>query len=268
MTAPATDKRPRRRPAAAAGSATDVLLTMRGLRPEQVAFLGEYRTSTEDRHIDVQILCWPAVSTAWSMLAQSLAGLQSLRGGDRAFTQRTPAPSWLRGVAPQLCPPVDRESSAIESTLAALVRRLPLRFAVAVVEHQAGQNSRSDAARYRSLFSGCLTAYGAYLKSTNQEACRIIVASPGNAADNDLRRAAYGEMLPHLDSAARLGALELGFWPEATMPLPMEVAQLAAAAVGRHLERPSEASPIFETVRAHLAPPSRFHALSLQRRRK
>lgn len=266
MTVSATGKRTYR-PSGAARPASDVLQTMRGLHPGQVAFLGEYRASAEDKRIDVQVLCWPAMSTAWSILAQSLASLQSLRA-DSAFVQRLPVSTWLRDVAPQLCLPVDREPSAIESTLATLIRRLPLRFAVAVVEHPAGQDSKSDAVRYRSLFSGCLTAYSAYLKSTKQEACRIIVASPGSTEGNDLRQATYGEVLQHLDGAAQLRALALGFWPEATIPLPMEVAQLAAAAAGRYLERPSEVNPIFETVRAHLAPPSRFHALSLQRRRK
>lgn len=268
VTVSATDKRVDRSPSSRAGSGRDVLQSMTGLRPEHVAFLGEYSASTRDKRVDVQILCWPTVSAAWSMLAQSLTGLQSLRGGDSHTTNRVPVSTWLRDVAPQLCLPIDREPGAIESTLATLIRRLPLRFAVAVVEQQAGQTAGSDTLRYRSLFSGSLAAYGAYLKSTNQTACRIIIASSGAAEVNDARRTTYNEVVPHLDSAARLGALELGFWSEAATPLPMEVAQLAAAAVGRHLELPSEANPLFETVRAHLAPPSRFHALSLQKRRK
>lgn len=269
MTAPATDKRTRRPPPAAAKSAPSVLQGMRGLRPEQVAFLGEYHASTAGKRIDVQILCWPTVSAAWSMLAQSLGGLQSLRQGDHPATQRVPvATTWVQQVAPQLCLPVDREPTAVESTLATLIRRLPLRFAVAVVEQQGTQNAAPDSVRYRSLFSGCLTAYDAYLKSTKQTACRVIIATPGDAASNDVRRATYGDALVHLDSTERLGALELGFWPEDAVPLPMEVAQLAAAAVGQHLQHPSTASPLFETVRAHLVPPSRFHALSRQKRRK
>lgn len=266
MTVSATDKPPRRTPSSAAKSEPNVLQTMAGLRPEHVAFLGEYSVSTQDRRIDVQILCWPTVSAAWPMLTQSLTMLQSLRGDDSPASSRTPIASWLHDVAPQLCLPL-REPNAAESTLATLIRRLPLRFAVAVVEHPAG-HAGSDALRYRSLFSGCLTAYGAHLKSTNQTACRIIIASPGDAAGNNLRRAAFGDVLPHLDTAAQLGALELGFWPDATVPLPMEVAHLAAVAVGRHLECPAQANPLFETVRAHLAPPSRFHALSRQKRRK
>lgn len=268
MTAPATNKRTHRAPAAGAKSTPDVLQTMRGLRPEQVAFLGEYRATSPDKCIDVQILCWPTVSAAWSMLAQSLRGLQSLRGGDNTAAQRAPvSTTWVQHAAPQLCLPVDREPTAIESTLATLIRRLPLRFAVAVVEQQVKQNAAPDSLRYRSLFSGCLTAYDTYLKSTRQAACRVIITAPGDTAVDDVRRATYGEALAHLDSA-RLGALELGFWPEDAVPLPMEVAQLAAAAVGQHLAHPSVTSPMFETVRAHLVPPSRFHALSRQTRRK
>lgn len=239
--------------------------TMAGLRPEQVAFLGEYADTSAGKSVFVRILCWPTIPAAWSMLAQSIDSLNKLRG-ELPGSRIAPGASWLQGVAPQLSTPLERESGAAETTLATLIRRLPVRFAVAVVEHATGQTSGSDAIRHRSLFSGCLSAYGAFLKSSNQSACRVMIA-PGPAPD-DVQRQVYDELRPHLDNTDRLGALELAFWPEATLPLPLEVAQLAAAAVGRHLQHPKQANPLFETVRAHLAPPSRFHALSRKTRLK
>ncbi|WP_132143145.1 hypothetical protein [Luteibacter rhizovicinus] len=250
--------------AATAGKSTSQAMV--GLRPEQVAFLGEYAVSTKDRHVFVQILCWPAVPVAWAMLTQTAASLRQLRGDTMALCMPPKGgTSWIHDVAPQLGLPLERDPGAAESTLAALIRRLPVRFAVAVVEQEARQAQVADALRHRSLFSGCLTAYGAYLKSTNQAACRVVIAPNGEPLQNDARQQIYRDVLPHLDSASRLGALELTFWPEATVPVPLEMAQLAAAAVGRHVQQPAQPSPLFEAVRAHLAPPSRFHVVGRQR---
>ncbi|WP_329741457.1 hypothetical protein [Dyella sp. A6] len=237
---------------------------MSGLRPEHVAFLGECSTTTQDSRTDVQVLCWPTVPATWSMLAHALEELQALRGNIAG----EPGLTWTQDAAPQLSRPVDREPNAVESTLAALIRRLPLRFAVAVVEHQTGRSKGSDIVRHRSLFSGCLMAYEAYLKSSRQAACRLVIAAAGDAVVNELRRTAFDEALSQLTGTANLKGLELGFWSELATPLPMEVSQLAAVAVGRHLRQPSEANPIFETVRAHLAPPSRFHAMGQKKRSK
>ncbi|WP_243050341.1 hypothetical protein [Dyella sp. RRB7] len=241
---------------------------MAGIGAEQIAFLGEYEASTKDKQVFVQILCWPTVATAWPLLTQAAKALREQRGDTTMLSAPKGDPSWMHGVAPQLGLPLERDLGAAESTLATLIRRLPVRFAVAVVEHEAGQNQASDALRYRSLLSGCLTAYSNYLKSTKQTACRLVIAPNQDPLKNEMQQRVYHEVLPHLDSTSRLGPLELAFWSEATVPVPLEMAQLAAAAVGRHVQHPTPASPIFETIRAHLAPPSRFHSLSRPTRRK
>ncbi len=262
---PASDKSATTPLRAAAKKERGTSQAMAGLRPEQVAFLGEYTDTSTDKSVFVQILCWPTIPAAWPMLTQSIDSLNRLRG-ELPGPGIAPGASWLQSVAPQLCTPLERELGAAETTLAALIRRLPVRFAVALVEHPTGQSSGSGTVRYRSLFSGCLSAYGAFLKSSNQPACRVMIA-PGPASD-EAQQHIYEEMRPHLDHADRVGRLELAFWPEATLPLPLEIAQLAAAAVGRHLQQPKQANPLFDTVRAHLAPPSRFHALSRKTRLK
>jgi hypothetical protein len=238
---------------------------MVGLRPEQVAFLGEYEASGEGKHVSVQVLCWPTVPSAWATLSQTATSLRELRGGAMALSSPPKGgTSWVHDVAPQLGFPLERDSGAAESTLAMLIRRLPVRFSVAVVESEAG----ADASRYRSLFSGCLTAYNGFLKTTGQDACRLVIAPDRGALQNDAQFQVYRELLPHLDSASRLGPLELMFWSEALPPLALEIAQLAAAAVGRHLQQPEEPGALFETVLAQLAPPSRFHGIGRQRQRK
>lgn len=251
---PAHDKSNTKAPkkTAAAGRASP--LTMPGLAPQQVAFVGE----AAEKNVSVQILCWPTIPVAWSMLSEAAAAMRNVRGG-LSMSSTVEGSSWLQLVAPQLSRPLERELSAAESTLATLVGRLPVRFAVAIAEHEADAQQTSAALTYRSLFSGCLTAYDSFLKTANQAAFRVMVAPNHGDAQNDQQLAVYNELLPHLDGAKRLHAIELAFWPEAKPPLPMEVAQLAAAAVIRHLHEPAQTNPLFDVVRTNLAPPSRFH---------
>jgi hypothetical protein len=233
--------------------------SMVGLRPEQVAFLGEYAAGTEGAHVLVQVLCWATVPTAWAVLSQTATSLRELRGGAMALSSPAKgAMSWVHEVAPQLGSPLERDSGAAESTLAAWIRRLPIRFSVAVVEYETRHPPVADALGYRSLFAGCLTAYSGYLKRTSQAACRLVIAPDRGPGQNDARLQVYRKVLPHLDAASSLGSLELMSWPETTVPLALEMAQLSAAAVGRHIQQPSEPGPLFETIRAQLAPPSPF----------
>jgi len=238
-----------------------------GLRPEQVAFVGEYVATTPTKQVFVQLLCWPTVSAGWAMLTQAISALRSVRGELTTFGGPK-GTSWIHQVSPQLSLSLERDAAAAETTLATLIRRLPLRFAVAVVEHEVGQPAGSEALRYRSLFTASLTAYGAYLESANQPACHALMAPSADPATNRTLQQVYAEVLPHLDSATRLAPLTLSFWSDSRVPLPLELAQLAAAAVGRHVLAPAEASPLFETVRTHLVPPSRFHAAGAPGRRR
>jgi len=225
-----------------------------GLGSGQVAFVGE----AEEQDLFVQILCWPTIPVAWSMLSEAASAMRSVREG-LSMSNPVEGSSWLQQVAPQLSRPLERELGAAESTLATLIGRLPVRFAVAIVEHEADALQTSEALTSRALFSGCLTAYDSFLKSSNQAAFRVMVVPNRGDAQNEQRLAVYNELLPHLDGANRLSTIELAFWPEAKLPLPMEVAQLAAAAVLRHLQDPAQTNPLFDVVRDNLASPSRFH---------
>lgn len=237
--------------------------SLTGLRPEHMAFLGEYAGATQGKHVFVQILCWPTVPAAWGMLAQSHAGLRSQRGGMAALPGPKGA-SWIHQVAPQLSRPLERDAAAAESTLATLIRRLPIRFAAAMAEIDPASASASETLRYRDLFSQSLDAYGAHLRAANQAACRALVT----AGPSDAGRKAYGEVLPHLDDATRIEGMALIGWPGSDTPLPLEMAQLAASAIGRHFQDPAVVSPLFETVRGHLVPSPRFPSNGSSRRRR
>jgi hypothetical protein len=238
-----------------------------GLHPGQMAFLGEYSSVAQDKQVFVQVLCWPTIPAAWSMLAQSHAGLRNHRGGMTAL----PAPkgsSWIHRVAPQLSQPLERDAAAAESTLATLIRRLPIRFAASVVQVAPTQAQASDTLRYRDLFSESLAAYGSHLKGANQAACRVLIAPGQETPEADMRCQVYGEVLPHLDNATHVNGMALIGWQESDMPLPLEMAQLVAFAVGKHLHEPELASPLFETVRGHLVPSLRFPLNDSPRRRR
>ncbi|MDE2309166.1 MAG: hypothetical protein KGJ97_12860, partial [Xanthomonadaceae bacterium] len=240
-------------PKKAAGR-TSPLLTP-GLGSGQVAFVGE----AVEQDLSVTVLCWPTIPVAWSMLSEAASAMRSVREG-LSMSGPAEGSSWLQQAAPQLSRPLEREFGAAESTLASLVGRLPVCFAVAIEEHQADVRQASAALTSRALFSGCLAGYDNFLKSSSQQAFRVMVVPDRGEARNEQHLAVYNELLPHLDGARRLRAIELAFWPEARLPLPMEVAQLAAAAVLRHLQDPAQSNPLFDVIRDHLAPPSRFHA--------
>lgn len=238
-----------------------------GLRPEQMAFMGEYAGAAQGKQVFVQVLCWSTVPAAWGTLAQSCAALRNLRG-DTAGLSAPKGTSWIHQVAPQLSRPLERDVAAAESTLATLIRRLPIRFAAAVVEVGANQPPGPETQRYRNLFSESLGAYSAHLRDANQAQCRVLIASEQAPSITEIKHQVYGEVLQHLDSAARVEGMALTIWPGNDAPLPLEMAQLAASAVGRHLHEPTLASPLFETVRGQLVPPSRFHSNGSARRRR
>lgn len=241
--------------------------SLAGLRPEQMAFVGEYAGIAQGKPVFVQVLCWPTVPAAWGTLAQSFAGLQSQRTGMATL----PAPkgaSWIHQVAPQLSRPLERDAAAAESTLATLIRRLPIRFAAAMVEVDPTLTPTSESLRCRDLLSQSLGAYSGHLKSANQVACHVLIAPKQAAAIADTKRQVYEEVLPHLDDAARIEGMAWMEWPGNDVPLPLEMAQLAAAAIGRHAHEPTVNSPLFDTVRGHLAPSTRFPSNETSRRRR
>lgn len=242
-------------------------LDLAGLRPEHVAFLGAYAAATPAKQVFVQMLCWPTVPGGWATLSQSSAALRHVRGG-MAARMSTADGSWIHEAAPQLGLPLEGDTATAESTLATLMRRLPIRFAAAAVEHEGASPQGSEALRYRALFSESLGAYGTHLRETNQLACRVLVAPRLESSVNRTQKQVYDDVLSHLDGGAFLAPLSLAFWPDAITPLPLELAQLAAAAAGRYLLEPTRTSPLFETVRTLMVPSSRFHPHRSFRRRR
>ena len=229
------------------------------LKPEQIAFLGEHAAhhKATSAKAFVQILFWPTLPDAWSRLTSSCTALVALRT-EMSSTGTVPvARSWVQDVAPQLSLPFSRDASAEESTLATLITRLPARFIAAVVEPDREKSMASDLVLYRRSLSGCLSAYEAFLKDAHERARGVLIAASRKGDQGKNLLEAFKDTRDRLDDDSSLANFELRLWSEQVLPLPLEIANLAAAAISRYLEAPSQANPIFDAVASKLVnPPS------------
>lgn len=227
------------------------------LRPEQIAFLGEHAAHHKATLAKafVQVLFWPTLPDAWSRLTSSCTALVALRT-EMFSTGATPvARSWVQDVAPQLSLPFSRDASAEESTLATLITRLPVRFIAAVVEPDREKSVAPEPALYRRSLSGCLSAYEMFLKDARERARGVLIAAPREKDQGKNLLEAFKDTRDRLGDSSSLADFELRLWSEPRLPLPLEIANLAAAAISRYLEVPSHANPIFDAVASKLVNP-------------
>jgi|GEM_PF-895311 len=237
---------------------TPATATAAALKPEQIAFLGEHAAhgKATSAKAFVQVLFWPTLPDAWSRLTSSCMALVALRKEMFSTGAAPVARSWVHDVAPQLNLPFSRDASAEESTLATLITRLPVRFIAAVVEPDREKSMASNLVLYRRSLSGCLSAYEAFLKDSHERARGVLIASRKEDQGKNLLDA-FKDTRGRLDDDSRLANFELWLWSEHVLPLPLEIANLAAAAISRYLEAPRQANPIFDAVASKLVnPPS------------
>jgi hypothetical protein len=236
------------------------------LKPDQIAFLGEHAAhhKATSAKAFVQVLFWPTLPDAWSRLTSSCAALVALRKETFSTGAVPVARSWVQDVAPQLSLPFSRDASAEESTLATLITRLPARFIAVVVEPDREKSMASDPVLYRRSLSGCLSNYEAFLKDARERARGVLIAASRKGDQGKHLLDAFKDTRDRLDDDSRLADFELRLWAEHMLPLPLEIANLAAAAISRYLEAPGQANPIFDAVASKLvSPPS-----SLESRRR
>jgi hypothetical protein len=233
--------------------------TAAALKPEQIAFLGEHAAhhKATSAKAFVQVLFWPTLPDAWSRLTSSCTALVALRTEMFSTGAAPVARSWVQDVAPQLSLPFSRDASAEESTLATLITRLPVRFIAAVVEPDREKSVVPEPALYRRSLSGCLSAYEVFLKDARERARGILIAASRKGDQGKNLLEAFKDTRSRLDDDSRLANFELRLWSEQVLPLPLEIANLAAAAISRYLEASSQANPIFDAVASKLVnPPS------------
>ena len=222
------------------------------LAPGRVAFLGSAYASTDGGEaIFVQSLCWPIVPTAWTALTEAWQVVRERRGEP---SSNAATPSWLGNCAPQLGAPF-RDTTAEESSVAALVVRTPMQIAITIGDaHGKPRNGTATGeVEQQQGLSHCLVTYAQFLRAPGRHPCSAIVSrSQGEEVDQRCLET-FRRSRTHLSSADPLRDLQLRFWKEPVEPLPLELAHAAAASVVRHRSTEDIPNPVFDAVFTKLA---------------
>lgn len=243
------------------------------LKPAEVAFLGEFESESETRSGDekslfVQILCWSRTAQGWVALNESWDSMKAYRDESTAFARpgksTPPPPSWVYTVAPKLGAPF-RDNPAEESTLAAWISRAQISFAIAVIDKS---KKDSEGAFYRAALLENLGSYQAFLESPSYEPCRLIMTAEHSKQRHACLLEAFEEARVRLQKAIIFEAMHLQSCLPGKYPLPLELADLASAAVIRYLKSPSTSNPIYDAIRLKLVDaPARITMMESSKRR-
>lgn len=222
------------------------------LIPSRIAFLGSAEVTTDaGQTLLVRCLCWPSVPAAWNLLTQAWTAVST--GREHMAEAASAKPSWICACAPQLGG-LFGDSSAEESSVAALVLRAPMQIAVAIDDRRERRSAlvvETDVRRH--TLAGCLGHYDHFLRKPGREACTTLVAR-GQGPERDRGDlddlAAIRARMP---DARWLPHLQLRFWNDAIEPLPLEIAHVAAAAIARQRVSEEAPNPIFAAALSKLS---------------
>lgn len=222
--------------------------------PERVAFLGcASRTNEDGRHLNVQVLCWPTVPAAWRITAQRWQSVCGERGGrDFTDTRCDGADAWIVESAPQLAAPF-RGTTAAESSLAALMGRIPMQIALGVADVD-GTRLSGEAA-HREALSACLAMYDESAQAPGREPFSLLVTrSQGDLADRHTQDT-FAVCQKRFSESAWAERAQLRRWNDGNdgvEPLPLECANLLAGSTVRRLTAVAAQQPIFDTLLSKL----------------
>lgn len=215
--------------------------------PEQVAFLGSAEHPSEDgHHRCVHVLCWATVPTGWNVAAQRWHSLCAERGG-REFTEAEweSADAWIVESAPQLAAPF-RGTTAAESSLASLLARIPMQVAIGLAEVASVRHAGEAA--HRAAFSNCLTQYDDVLRAPGREPCSLLVARSRDELADRRTQETFGVCRARFAESAWVKHAQVRHWKETLEPIPLEWANLLAAAVVRRLATPALPQSLFDAL--------------------
>jgi len=199
-----------------------------------LAFFASSMEPPEDG-FEVQVLCWPTISSAWRALTDTWRALYS------PDLKRSPAVSaaWVNQSAPQISS-VFADLAALETSIASLITRTAVGMSVAV-------SPPARRASQRELFVECLHGYQEFLRTPGRSAfTAAVIDTPIGAepVDDHFRAAIQGIPFPT--------APALHHWEGANSPIPLELARVASAAVARYASNREAGNPIFDAVRGKL----------------
>ena len=229
------------------------------MAPGRIAFLGA--ATDAESSVLVQCMCWPMMPDAWTALTQTWRNISVTRAEPANYitTPRTSPSTWVSTCAPQLAAPY-RNTTAEESSIAALLMRTPMQVAITIRDTANARSAATGAVQGQAL-SDCLVIYDHFASLPGRNACTLLVS--GRLSSESEQRYQKGfvrccERMPH---ALWLRDMHLRFWKEPIEPLPLELAHIVAASVVRHHLHAQATNPIFAAVQAKLArsPSQRKH---------
>jgi hypothetical protein len=234
--------------------------------PSRIAFLGAAQASNEaGETVLARSLIWPTLPTAWIDLTRGLSALWAGRGNPSPYAPIVDKPpSWLKSCAPQLAAPFCGTAAAEESSIAALLARTPMQAAVAVFD---SRDARIATGAQQQGLNQCLSVYDQFLRAPMRVPCTMLVSRSPTVDKNCQDDLEHCRTL--MPSAPWLSDLRLQVWTEAPEPLPLEMAQVVAAATARHVLLESTSDPVFEAVLTKLAhSPFQRGRVAVKRRRR
>lgn len=220
------------------------------LDPVRIAFMGSaQQTGDAPNPVYVQAWCWPIVPTAWAVLTQSWDAVRAGRGEYKSTPTTAALPAtWIRACAPQLGAPF-RDTTAEESSVAALVTRAPIEIAVTVVDTRKRPETAGARGHVQSdALSSCLGHYSKAMRARKRTPCTMLLSRSQGAVTDEQLQKEFAQARSMLSEADALDAMNLHVWSQPAEPLPLELANVIAAAVLRHQLEPSGFNPVFEAV--------------------
>jgi hypothetical protein len=224
------------------------------LAPGRIAFLGSASATDAAGSVYVQAMCWAAIPDAWATLACAWQSVHSMRDEIMAYVTAPATPaSWISVCAPQLSAPF-RDTTAEESSVAALITRTPVQIAVTVVEiPRTGKETKATAvSAQRHAFANNLAVYDSFLRAPGRHAYSMLVSRIQSAEAEREYREELALCQLRMSGTDWIRDLELRAWKEPVEPLPLELAHVIATSVVRHRHQEELANPVFDAVLAKL----------------
>jgi hypothetical protein len=189
------------------------------------------------------------------MLSDSWETLRASRQSSGKMLGATaPAGSWVSDCAPQLGEPF-RDTSAEESSVAALVMRTPIQISLSIqsIPHASGTDAAKAEAIHRYGLSECLVLYDHHLRATHRSPCTLLIAPGADAEADQQVSEAFSRAGLRLSDAAWFKAIKLRFWRDSATPLSIELVQVVARAVGEYVRDDVIPNPIANAVLTKLS---------------
>jgi hypothetical protein len=173
-----------------------------------------------------------------------------MRGEIMAYsTAATAPPSWISICAPQLSAPF-RDTTAEESSVAALITRTPVQIAVAVIEvpKTSKETAATAVSAQRQALADNLAVYDSFLRVPGRHAYSMLVSRMPSAEAERQYREELALCRSRMSGTDWLRDLQLRAWKEPVEPLPLELAHVIAASVARHRHQQDTPNPVFDAV--------------------